>query len=243
MPEFQLQIAGQNIHVQALFESTAFYCRNYLTEEPCDFSVAVTPEDLGREQHLLRLEALEEGLKPRVFPDPFLERSFIQRTVADLLLRRDILLFHGSTVALDGKAYLFTAPCGTGKSTHTRLWREVFGSRAVMVNDDKPFLRFTAQGVLACGAPWSGKHGLDTNISLPLAGICILRRGSENRISPATHAQAEFLFTQRHRPEDPEMDSLSLALTEALIARVPIWHMACTKDPEAAETARKAMDL
>jgi hypothetical protein len=51
-----------------------------------------------------------------------------------------------------------------------------------MVNDDKPFLKFAGDDVIAYGSPWSGKHGLDTNISLPLKGICFLRRGSVNSI-------------------------------------------------------------
>ena len=240
MTEFRIQIAGVTAAVTGQFESTGYYCRNYFSEEPPAFSIAVTGEDLENEQALLRREALEEGLRPRVFPEPFLERSVIQRKLADLLLSQDVLLFHGSTVALDGAAYLFTAPCGTGKSTHTRLWREAFGE-AVMVNDDKPFLRFTTEGVLACGAPWSGKHGLDTNIAVPLRGICILERGSENRIVPATAAQREFLLTQRHRPEDPEKDRLSAALTEALMDRVPVWYMTCTKDPDAPLVSRRAM--
>jgi hypothetical protein len=56
--------------------------------------------------------------------------TVIQEKIAGQLLERDTLLLHGSTVAVDGQAYLFTAPCHTGKSTHTRLWRELFGDRA-----------------------------------------------------------------------------------------------------------------
>ena len=59
-----------------------------------------------------------------------------------LLLHNGIML-HSSCVVVDDKAYLFTARSGTGKSTHTRLWCQLFGDRAVMVNDDKPFLRCT----------------------------------------------------------------------------------------------------
>ena len=241
MTEFSICIAGRTAAVTALFESTGYYCRNYGTQDSPNFSVAVTREDLQQEQERLRLEALEEGLRPRVFPDPFLERSFLQRSIADRLLRHQVLLFHGSTVAVDGKAYLFTAPCGTGKSTHTRLWRELFGSRAVMVNDDKPFLRLDGEQVLACGAPWSGKHGLDSNIAVPLAGICVLERGSENRIAPATREQRQFLFTQGHRPEDPALQPLAEELTQQLILRLPVWKMACTKDPNAAQVAWEAM--
>jgi hypothetical protein len=241
MAQFLIEIAGYTGRIDSLFESTRDYCRKYLTESEADFSVTVTREDLDFEQEALRLEALEEGIKVRKFTDPFLERAAIQRKTAEFLFDRDVLMTHGSTVAVDGKAYLFTAACGTGKSTHTRFWRQVFGDRAVMVNDDKPFLRISADGVLACGAPWSGKHGLDTNIAVPLQGICILERGSENRIVPATAAQREFLLTQRHRPEDPEKDRLSAALTEALMDRVPVWYMTCTKDPDAPLVSRRAM--
>ena len=135
-------------------------------------------------------------------------------------------------MAVDGRAYLFTAPCGTGKSTHTRLWREVFGDRAVMVNDDKPFLKLTAEGVLAYGSPWTGKHGLGSNVCVPLGGICILRRGKENVIRRADRDRVlEFLKSQCTPPE----------LTEVITARVPLWEMECNKDPQAARIAHEAM--
>ena len=179
MADFKIKIAGCTVQVQALFDSTRDYCRAYLTEDAAEFSVAVTRADMEFEQAWLDEEARQEGLRRRKFSDPFLERSAIQRMTAEKLLSRDVLLVHGSTVAVDGEGYLFTAGCGTGKSTHTRLWREVFGDRAVMVNDDKPFLRIGEEGIFACGAPWSGKHGLDTNITVPLRGICILERGGK----------------------------------------------------------------
>ena len=151
-------------------------------------------------------------------------------------------MLHGSTVAVDGQAYLFTAPCGTGKSTHTRLWREVFGDRAVMVNDDKPFLRITFDGVLACGSPWTGKHGLGSNVSVPLKGICILSRGSENRIRLlAPEDAADFLRSQCFVPEDSEQAGRALELLDRLIRMVSLWQMECTKQPEAAITAHQAM--
>ena len=242
MADFKIEIAGQVITVTSLFESTKDYCRKYLTEAEPDFSVAVTRQDLDEEQALLRQEALEEGLKPRVFGDPFLERNSIQRKIAELLLCRDILLMHGSTVAVDGKAYLFTAACGTGKSTHTKFWRQVFGDRAVMVNDDKPFLRIFADGVLACGAPWSGKHGLETNITVPLQGICVLERGTENEICPAAVEDLlPMLLHQgcppREEAEVPHYEHLVYALAQT----VPLWKMRCNLDPNAAKVAWEAM--
>ena len=240
MAEFCMKIAGHTALVQSRFDSTRDYCKAYLTEEAPEFTITVTAEDLAFEQAELLAEAKAEGMKPRKFTDPFLDRAAIQRGFADWLFHRDILLCHGSTVAVDGKAYLFTARCGTGKSTHTRLWREVFGDRAVMVNDDKPFLILTDDGVLACGAPWSGKHGLDTNITVPLAGICILERGPENIIRPAAMEEAlPRLLHETHCPAGEE--ARFQALVTRLAARTNLWHMECTKDPQAAETAHRAM--
>ena len=132
MAQFCIRIAGHTAQVTSLFDSTRDYCGKYLTEDSPQCHITVTREDLAFEQEALRQEALEEGIRIRVFTDPFLERAAIQRKLAEFLFDRDILMTHGSTVAVDGKAYLFTAKCGTGKSTHTRLWRQVFGQRAAL---------------------------------------------------------------------------------------------------------------
>ena len=240
MAEFNLKIAGCVGKVHSRFDSTRDYCRNYLTEEEPEFEVIVTPEDLAFEQAELLAEARAEGMKPRKFTDPFLDRAAIQRKFADYLFDHNVLLCHGSTVAVDGKAYLFTAKCGTGKSTHTRLWREVFGDRARMVNDDKPFLILTESGVLACGAPWSGKHGLDTNITVPLAGICILERGPENTIRPIPAEEAlPRLLHETHCPDGQEPRFRELV--ERLASQTALWRMECTRDQEAAEVAHRFM--
>ena len=242
MEAFVMEIAGVTVQVNPMFQSTKEYCRPYLSDEKPEFTVTVTPDDLIREQLLLEQEAVEEGLKIRKFKEPFLERSTIQRRVADYLVSRDTLMLHGSTVAVDGRSYLFTAPCGTGKSTHTRLWREVFGERAIMVNDDKPFLQITEREVLAYGSPWSGKHGLATNICIPLKGICSLRRGKENQIRPGSRNDLiALLRKQVHIPEDPALADKALELLERVMELVSLWEMECNKEPEAAVTAYSSM--
>ena len=240
MEAFTMEIAGLVCRVQPLFISTREYCRPYLTDKTPEFYVEVIREDLAYEQKMLDIEADAEGLKRRRFTDPFLERASIQRKIAQALLKADTLLFHGSTVGVDGAAYLFTAPCGTGKSTHTRFWRETLGSRAVMVNDDKAFLKITPHGVMAYGSPWTGKHGLGENISLPLKGICFLRRGTENRIWQA--APEACLSELRHQTVIPEgLQEKAFSLVDALAQKVALWQMECTKDPAAAAVSYAAM--
>jgi hypothetical protein len=150
--------------------------------------------------------------------------------------------YNGSVVAVDGQAYLFTAKSGTGKSTHTRFWRETFGDRAVMVNDDKPFLRITEDGVLAYGSPWNGKHKLGNNICVPLKAICILERGEENQIQAISGQEASMmLFQQSNRPMDPRKMPIYMDLIDQLSKKTEFYRMQCNLDPNAAQVAFDAM--
>lgn len=242
MTEFTIKVAGVPIGVRAMFASTRDYCRAYFTEEAPVFSVATEPADLEFEQNKAREEAILEGLRFRDFPDPYLERTAIQRKIAEKLFEYDTLIFHGSVVAVDGQGYLFTAKSGTGKSTHTRFWREAFGEKAVMVNDDKPFLKITEKEILVCGAPWSGKHGLDTNITVPLKAICILERGEENQIRPIEPGQAlMMLMQQSNRPLDRQKLLKYMDLIDGLASKTALWKMRCNLDPAAAKIAFEAM--
>lgn len=242
MEAFTMEIAAVAVQVQPLFQSTKEYCRPYLCNREPELYVNVTIDDLVQEQNLLEQEAVEEGLKIRKFKEPFLERSVIQRRVADYLVGKSTLMLHGSTVAVDGMAYLFTAPCGTGKSTHTRLWRELFGDRAIMVNDDKPFLQIRSDGVYAYGSPWSGKHGLATNICVPLKGICSLTRGKINQIFRAeSDGIVDLLYHQVHVPADEALAQRVRLMVDTLAQRVSLWELSCNKDLEAARVAYSAM--
>ena len=237
-----MKIAGHTARVISLFESTPQYFKPYLTDDSPEFSITVTRENIAFEQADLLEEAHRDGFKPRIFTDPFLERAAIQRAFAEFLFDYDILLFHGSAIAVDGKGYLFTAHSGTGKSTHTRLWKQVFRDRAVMVNDDKPFLELKDSGILLHGSPWSGKHGLDANVCVPLKGLCLLERGAENRICPAKVEDVlPMLQKQAYQPLDKEKEAKFLGLTQRLAGLASLWKLFCTKDPQAAKIAYDAM--
>ena len=114
--------------------------------------------------------------------DAYIETLAVYRKIAEQMPTYDTVLFHSSAVAVDGAAYLFAAKSGTGKSTHARLWRELLGDRAIMINDDKPLLRITDAGATVFGTPWNGKHRLGTNGSAPVRAICVLERGVQNNI-------------------------------------------------------------
>jgi len=158
------------------------------------------------------------------------------------LLQHDGFLLHSSAVVVDGKAYLFSAPCGTGKSTHTKLWLKVFGDRAYILNDDKPALRLEDGAWYAYGTPWSGKHDLSTNVRVPVAGICFLQRGSENKIRPFGGAKAVFAFLeQTARPPETALRTCLMDLLQKFMESVPVWLLECNMEPQAAVVSYEAM--
>ena len=242
MTDFTIEIAGRRVGVSACYETLSRFCADYLSGGEPDFSVALAPEDLEREREMSIREARLEGRADPRHSLQYLETIALQRKIAERLLAFDTILFHGSAVAVDGACYLFTAKSGTGKSTHTRLWRELLGERAVMVNDDKPFLRIADGGVTAYGTPWNGKHRLGANIAVPLKAICILERGEENRIVPITAKEAlPMLLQQSHRPADRRMLMKYLELLDGLAEGTAFYRLECNMDSDAARVSYEAM--
>lgn len=242
MTSFKIQIAGQIVAVTAMYESTRDFCGAYLCEGEPDFAVEATAADIALEREKSAAEDRREGNPIRNYSDAYLEKIAVQRKIAEKLFDYDTLLVHGSVVAVDGQGYLFTAKSGTGKSTHTRLWREVFGDRAVMVDDDKPFLRMTGAGVTVCGTPWNGKHRIGNNICVPLKAVCILERGIENEIRRIPARDALFMLLQQsNRPQSRERMPKYMELVDKLAGSVEFYRLACNMEPRAAVVSYEAM--
>ena len=235
------KIADKVVEVTSIYAEVHEYCAEYLTDEPSDYSVTTTQADIDFEREKSAREDEIEGIPVRQFSDGYLEELAVYRKIAVKMLDYDTILFHGSVVAVDGVGYLFTAKSGTGKSTHTRLWREYFGDRAVMVNDDKPLLHI-ADTVTAYGTPYNGKHRLGTNTSVPLKAICILTRSAENHIEPITREQAyTMLLQQVYRPADMLKMAKTLELVDRLADSVKLYRLGCNMDISAAKIAYEGM--
>lgn len=152
------------------------------------------------------------------------------------LLQHDGLMLHASAVELDGRAYLFSAPSGTGKSTHTRLWQQVFGEKAKVFNDDKPALRLFDGVWYAYGTPWCGKDGININMKAPLAGICFLKQAQKNEILRLNPQEAVgwLVFQTMRRFKRRESMELMLSHLDKLARRIPVFELECTPEPAAA---------
>ena len=251
---FDMKLADKVIRIHSIYDYIREYSKDYVPAEqgvipeelPIDFEVVVTQSDIEFERDKSAAEDRKEGIQVRHFTDEYLETLAVYRKIAQKMLSFDTILFHGSVIAVDGFGYLFTAKSGTGKSTHTRLWRENFGDRAVMVNDDKPLLRITKDGVTAYGTPWDGKHRLSTNTSVPLKGICILERAAENHIikldtKEEMRSAYPMIVQQTHRAGNPASVVKTMELIDRLMEVVPIYRLSCNMEPEAAKVAYEGM--
>lgn len=241
--KFTIELAGRLIGIRSLYPEIHDMCREYLSDRKPEFEIAIVPEDIACERALSDREVRFEGKAPEPFPDSYLETLAVYRKIADRLLAYDTLLFHGSAIAVDGSGYLFTGKSGAGKSTHARLWRELLGERAVMVNDDKPLLKITKDSVIVYGTPWDGKHHLSRNISVPLKAIGCLEQSGENRITELEKSERlPILLQQVYRPRDPGLLLKTLPLVNRLAATVRLYELSCNMEPEAARVAYHGMN-
>jgi len=159
------------------------------------------------------------------------------------LLHYNGLMLHASAIELNGKAYLFSGPCGTGKSTHSRLWLELFGENAAVINDDKPTLRSINGKWFAYGTPWCGKDGINLNRKASLAGICFLKQANQNKIRRLDKKEAvsKILWQTVRRFDSADKLDLLLENIESLVNSIPMYELENLPQTSAAQLSYATM--
>lgn len=210
-------------------------CREYLCTEELAPQIVIRAEDYRPERW------------PSVTPEglPYMDSGLIFYLQ---LLRHGGLMLHSSAIELEGRAYLFSGDSGAGKSTHTGLWQELFGSEAQIFNDDKPALRCMDGKWYAYGTPWSGKNGINQNKRVPLAGICFMKKAPHNRIRRLSQQEALACIVRQtlRRFNRVENLDLMLSMVEKLVQAIPVFELENLPEPDAArlsyETMRRSAD-
>ena len=153
-----------------------------------------------------------------------------------MTLWRDTLAIHSSCIVYQDKAVLFLGESGTGKSTHTRLWREHIEG-AVLLNDDSPMIRVEEGKVWAYGSAWSGKTPCYKQERYELVACVRLSQAPYNRIQKLSVLQAYGAIHPSCAPEfaydDALYDEVSRIIGQ-ILSVVPCYHLACLPDREAA---------
>lgn len=227
-------IAGITVGIEHRYKHVERISRDYITDGEPTFTVSATDREI-EEERSRELTELHDG---------FIESTVIHRKIAERLSDFDAFLFHGAVLEVDGSAYAFTAPSGTGKTTHTRLWLECFGERVRYVNGDKPIIRFIDGVPYAFGTPWLGKEGYGANISAPLAGIVHLKRGKTNSARVLEFDDiSTVLLSQIYIPRSPLAAARTLALVNRLSSCVKLIELKCNMEKDAPLVSARALGV
>ncbi len=234
MVDFTVKLAESRIGISALHHTSRAWCEDYLDEGPVDYQINVTQEGIDAlRSHRFFVRA----------QDWFIEMALLEAEIGNWLPMRDTFVVHGAAIEFQGKAYLFCAYSGVGKTTHISLWKNCLGKDVRVINGDKPPIRIAEDGgVFAYGAPWCGKERWNTNASAPVAGICFIGNGQENRIRRLEPAEAlDLMMPQVFITEPAESLARVLELTDALLARVPLYELSCDVSEDAVRTSFEGM--
>ena len=226
------KFAGIPVEIVSQYSPVHEMCADYKTEEEPEFTISITKQMID----------FERGGSN--FDDSYLETLAVYRAFCEYAIKYKIVLLHASAVAVDVQAYLFLANSGTGKSTHTRYWCKLFGDRAVMINDDKPLLRFEEDDVaMVYGSPWMGKHSVGNNVSFPLKAICFLERGTRNSVERLSFSEAFAKLCLHTYYRSEEQFLLTLFSLFDKMKRVNFFTVKCRPEIEAAKTAYERMNI
>ncbi|NLG81170.1 MAG: hypothetical protein GX490_01410 [Bacilli bacterium] len=170
---------------------------------------------------------------------PEIEYIYTGMNFCALAVKRGIFPLHASAIEYNQEAILFSAPSGTGKSTHVNLWKGIFPEIKI-INDDKPLVMYENNEFYVSGSPWSGKSILNDNVKVPLKAIVFLRQSPENYVKELEdHEKFIELIRNTYHP-DLEEDVMNLLdMFELLIKEKIITSLYCNISEEAVWTIYK----
>ena len=168
----------------------------------------------------------------------------VGEVLKNLVILHKGLCIHSSSLSYKNNGVIFSAPSGTGKSTHTRLWQKVFENDVEIINDDMPVIK-NIDGVWSlCGSPWSGKTEINVNKNVPLRAIVFLERGEKNEIEEIKVPESVFkIIGQTLMPSCTSMAKNVMNNISSLVTSVPVYRLKCNISEEAPLTVAKKLNL
>lgn len=231
-----IKIADMIIDIQCRYDYLPWLCRDYIVEkgEPL-FSISADEKVIDNDLAEFAKMGIEHSRG-------YIEGIEVYRELCLKALEHGAMFLHSACIAVDSEAYCFTADSGTGKTTHIKLWKQLFGERAVIVNGDKPLVRKKDGRFYVYGTPWCGKEGWNENIGVPIKAMCLITRSEENKIEPMDGFGVIFtVISQTLQPRTQRELDMILGIMDELLSSVPMYKLGCNMDIEAAKVAYGAM--
>ena len=226
MYRFTIEIAHKTLGIESSYVYTKNLCGPFITADGDDNLTKifrVTDEEL--ESACAQV--------PDCTPD-YLESVCLHKQIVEWLPIQGCFVFHGAAISFNKGGYIFSAPSGTGKSTHIRLWRKFLGEAVDIVNGDKPVISVQEGEPLVCGTPWAGKEDWKRNICVPVRALCFLDRSTENSVVKLSSRESlGRLFNQTYLSENEGTMKLTLEHVNRLLEKVPVYLLRCDMSEEA----------
>lgn len=238
MSTFTIKIAERVFSVEAMYPDVERLCADYITESATpEASFTITEEDIQLERRKVAQEAIYEHRPIPLYPAGTLEETAVLRKLAEYLSRNGDTVMHGVLLDYHRRGVLFTAPSGTGKSTHAENWRKVFPECRI-INGDKPVIAVRECGVIGYGTPWAGKEGIQINASVPLEAIVFLHRSETNHIEEISFQKSiPMLISCVFRSPDRDGVKRAMMTVSSLNGRLKFYSLDCTMDAASASVA------
>ncbi len=233
------RIAEINIGIRPESDYLKQQLSAFAVDGEAEFDICLTKEDIRSEAEIYRQNSgnMKESISFALCESLAVYRKICRKITKDY----HGILMHGAVIRYKGKAYLFTAPSGTGKTTHICLWKKYFGDEVEIINGDKPILREKDGIITAYGTPWNGKENYGSNSHAPLDSIFLLWRSPTNSVTKCDSKTAlSFLFSQTLRYEESVNNLLDFI--EIMLRSVNIYELRCNRELSAVEAVLSAIE-
>lgn len=218
---YQAELAGHHLLYKLHYPSTYLYLKGFTRAEviAAGRNIISSPEEWT------------EWCRTQLPPDSkngYVEsRAMVWRSSL-ALLEWDCCVFHAVALRWRGRAFLLTAPSGTGKTTQFRNWQRLFPGEVEMICGDMPVLEPRIDGsIWVHPSPWNGKESLRGAPASPAAGLVLLEQGPENQILPMSGSEAvvRCLLQLMVRPETEDQIMAISRLLNRLLSSLPLRRM------------------
>ena len=237
----KVELAGVKFEIECFYQRTYSFFRDYLASfDKPDYTLSVTKSEIDRNRRIVSYISDDDTLSIVTDSDSHNEISILFKKITNALMEHSTLLMHGTVVGMGDNAFMITAPSGTGKSTRARIWLEEY-PESIILNGDKPFITVTDTSVIACGTPWCGKEGWNTNAMIPLRAILLLERADEDENNMIERISAQEAFPFLMRQTYCEHDSVDIKrvvqLLKKIECKVKLYRFHSVPTPEAIHLA------
>lgn len=228
--EITIQLAGLTVLVKHTLPNCEYLYENYLAQGEPDIIASASND-----------EEFEQAQRVTHTSPEYAESLCIYRQIAEQLPFFNRFLFHGAAITFADKGYIFTAPSGTGKTTHIKQWKKYLGEVGI-VNGDKPVIAVEDNGVTVYGTPWAGKENFQRNRSASVAGLCFVQQGKTNSIRKIEPSECLMrLMRQTYLPESEDAAAKTLELLDSFVAKIPLYQLTCDISEDAVRCSFEAM--